>query len=69
MSTPWSSGRKWSGVAQVLSIITTAPRAWAASAMAGMSWTSNVFEAGDSVKTTLVFGFISAATPAPASGS
>ncbi len=57
------------GVAQVLSSMTIAPPAWAAATIAGMSWTSNVLEAGDSVNTTLVFGFINAAMPAPIWGS
>ncbi len=69
MSTPWSSGRNISGVAQVLSIMTTAPAAFAMRAMAGMSWISNVLEAGDSVNTTVVFGFIRRSIPAPTRGS
>ena len=56
-------------MAQVLSIITTAPCRWATSAMAGMSWISMVLDPGDSVNTTFVFGFISAAMPAPINGS
>jgi hypothetical protein len=49
----------------VLSIITMAPAACAALAIAGMSCTSNVLDAGDSVNTTLVLGLIKAAMPAP----
>ena len=51
MSTPCVWGEKNSGVAQVLSNMTHAPRAWATSAMAGTSWTSKVSEPGDSVNT------------------
>ena len=49
--------------------MTMAPPAWAAATIAGMSCTSKVFEQGDSVKTTLVLGFISAEMPAPMRGS
>ena len=45
-----SMGEKKSGVAQVLSMMTQAPRACATSAIAGTSWISNVCEPGDSVK-------------------
>ena len=54
-STPCANGLKKSGVAQVLSRMTTAPAACAALAMAGMSCTSKVCEPGNSVNTTLVF--------------
>jgi hypothetical protein len=37
--------------------------------MAGISCISKVFEAGDSVNTTFVFGFIRPEIPAPARGS
>ena len=69
MSTPCACGEKKSGVAQVLSMMTQAPCACAAAAIAGMSWTSSVSEPGDSVNTTLVLGRISAAMPAPIVGS
>ena len=52
MSTPCSNGLKYRPVAQVLSSMTRAPRARAASAIAGTSWTSKVSEPGDSTKTT-----------------
>jgi hypothetical protein len=58
-----------SGVAQVLSIMTRAPAAWAALAIAGMSCTSNVLDAGDSVNTTFVLALINSAMPAPISGA
>ena len=48
---------------------TTAPLAWAAAAIAGMSCISNESEPGASTKTARVFGCISAAMPAPISGS
>ena len=65
MSTPCACGEKNSGVAQVLSAMTQAPRACAAAAMAGMSCTSSDCEPGDSTNTALVLGRISAAIPAP----
>ena len=68
-STPWPIALKKSGEAQVLSITTFAPRAWAAAAIAGMSCTSKVSEHGDSTYTTRVFGRMSCAMPAPTSGS
>ena len=48
---------------------TMAPRCMRGPAIAGISCISNVLEPGDSVNTTLVFGFISAAMPAPTCGS
>ena len=63
MSTPWAWGGKKSGVAQVLSIRTQAPRACATSAIAGTSWISKLCEPGDSVSTALVFGRMSASMP------
>ena len=57
------------GVAQVLSMSTTAPPAWAAAAIAGTSCISKESEPGDSTKTARVFGCISAAMPPPISGS
>ncbi len=68
-STPWECGEKKSGVAQVLSMMTQAPRACATSAIAGTSWISNVSEPGDSVSTALVFGRMRASMPAPMAGS
>ena len=68
-STPWSKARKYSGVAQVLSMSTTAPAAWAAAAIAGTSCTSNESEPGASTNTARVFGRISAAMPPPIIGS
>jgi hypothetical protein len=47
---------KKSGVAQVLSIITSTSRACAAATIAGMSCISKVCEPGASVQTALVFG-------------
>ena len=55
--------------ASVLSLMTTAPRAWAAAEIAGMSWTSKVWEPGASVSTTLVLSRRSSAMPPPISGS
>ena len=49
--------------------ITAAPRSRATFAIAGKSCTSNVCEPGFSRYTTFVLGFISAAMPAPISGS
>ena len=56
-----SCGGKKSGVAQVLSISTTTPRACATSAMAGMSCISKDSEPGASVNTAVVLGRISSA--------
>ena len=67
-SAPSASGWQKSGEAQVLSTISTAPRAWAASASAGKSWISKVSEPGDSPTTTLVFSRIRSAMPAPDAG-
>ncbi len=53
----------------VLSIETIAPPAWAAAEIAEMSCISNVFEPGDSVCTSFVFGFISLAMSPPMAGS
>jgi hypothetical protein len=58
-----------SGVAQVLSISTSAPCACAAAAIAGTSWTSNESDPGDSTNTTLVAGRISRSMPPPINGS
>lgn len=69
MSAPCANGLKYSGVAQVLSRATSAPRAWAATAIAGMSWTSNVSDPGDSVQTRRVRGPMSDEMPGPMSGS
>ncbi len=68
-STPFSKARKYSGVAQVLSISTTAPLSWATVAMAGMSCISKLCEPGASTKTARVFGLMSLAIPSPISGS
>jgi hypothetical protein len=68
-STPWSNARKLSGVAQVLSNITTARCSCATRAIAGTSWTSNVCEPGDSAYTIRVLGRISEAMASPACGS
>jgi hypothetical protein len=68
-STPWASGWKKSGVAQVLSIITVAAAAFAARAIAGTSATSKVSEPGDSRKTSLTPDLISRAMSAPSLGS
>jgi len=57
-------GVEHSGVAQVLSIKTLAPFAWAAREMAGMSWISKVSEPGLSQNTALVLGLSSGATSA-----
>ena len=46
-STPWASGWKKSGVAQVLSKTTAASWAWATAAIAGTSCISKVSEPGD----------------------
>jgi len=69
MSAPWANAAKPSGVAQVLSIMTSTPRACAAAAMAGRSWTSKESDPGDSTYTTLVFARISRTMPPPISGS
>jgi hypothetical protein len=69
MSTPCACGEKNSGVAQVLSATTQAPREWAAAAMAGMSCTSSDCEPGASTNTALVLARISAEIPEPTSGS
>ncbi|MNP55758.1 hypothetical protein D3C76_1504270 [compost metagenome] len=69
MSTPCLKEAKCTGVPQVLSSITSAPWAWATSAMLGTSCTSKVREPGDSRKTTRVLGRISSAMPPPISGS
>jgi hypothetical protein len=68
-STPWSSARKYSGVAQVLSISTSAPCRCAAAAIAGMSCISKLCEPGASVNTARVFGLNREAMPPPISGS
>ena len=68
-STPWSNARKPNGVAQVLSITTSASRPCATAAIAGTSCTSKVSDPGDSVNTMRVFGLNQRAIPAPASGS
>ena len=68
-STPWSNERKPNGVAQELSVTTSAPLRWATAAIAGMSCTQNVSEPGDSVKTMRVFGFHSRSMAAPSNGS
>ena len=68
-STPCSNARKPSGVAQVLSRTTRAPRSCAACAIAGTSCTSNVSDPGDSTKTTLVFGRNARTMSAPSRGS
>ena len=62
-------GREESGVAQVLSMMTQAPRACTTSAMAGMSWISKVCEPGDSTSTAFVFDRMRASIPAPMRGS
>jgi len=69
MSAPWANAGHPSGVAQVLSISTSAPRACAAAAIAGTSWTSNESDPGDSTNTTLVAGRISRSMPPPINGS
>ena len=69
MSTPCSSGLKYKGVAQVLSIIVSTPRPRATAAIAGTSCTSKVSEPGDSMNTTLVLARISPSMAAPISGS
>ena len=68
-STPRANDGKQNGVAQLLSITTRAPCAWATAAIAGMSWISKVSEPGDSVNTMRVFGRISASIAVPTSGS
>ena len=68
-STPKAWGEKNSGVAQVLSATTQAPRACATSAMAGMSCTSSDCEPGNSTNTALVLARNSEAIPAPSRGS
>ena len=68
-STPRSCGGNSSGVAQVLSMSTTAPCRCAAAAMAGMSCISKDCEPGASVNTAVVFGRSSASMPAPSAGS
>ena len=68
-STPFSKARKWSGLAQVLSITTTASWACATAAMAGMSWISKVSEPGLSTNTARVLACSSAAMPDPIVGS
>ena len=62
-STPSLCGGKKSGVAQVLSMSTTAPCRCAAAAMAGTSCISKVCEPGASVKTAVVFGRIRLCDP------
>jgi hypothetical protein len=68
-STPWSNARKKSGVAQVLSITTSALRACATAAIAETSCTSKVSEPGDSTKTSFVLARNSRSIAEPTSGS
>ena len=60
-STPRSCGGKKSGVAQVLSMMTQTPRAWATAAIAGMSCISSDCEPGASVRIARVLARISSA--------
>lgn len=68
-STPWARGLKRSGVAQVLSAATSAPRAWAAATIAGTSCTSMVTDPGDSTQTSGVSSVSRSAMRAPSMGS
>jgi hypothetical protein len=54
---------------QVLSSMTSAPRAWAAAAMAGMSGISKDCDPGASTSTARVFCLNSRSIPRPISGS
>src|SRR2546423_14751808 len=69
MSAPWANAANPSGVAHVLSISTSAPRACAAAAIAGTSWISNDSDPGDPTNPTLVAGGISRSMPPAINGS